>query len=283
MKMKKSFSVLELRVSLYKKYRDMSAKTKPTKKQLFFRQKLELMTRRPDFQEEVRFFRTQFGIPREGFADDKCLEWAKSIISDAKMYAQKDPLRAYAKLQEGKLHTPLNEYENTLRKMLRTFGIRRRWLEAVEYYLLFNKLDAHEVLPKSVEVAFIPDEITGENTLCLRISTDTEQRDILDWWSTIENFQGIIRSQGGLDIQSLLDDAIKKLERIDPVPSVKEQKSKKDRERSNLALEKGRRAYLLKQRGKNYREIAQAVGIAQGQVGTYIKRFKILINEVRLD
>lgn len=282
MKMKQTISLLPMRVGLYEKYLAISQKTKPTKRQHLFRQKLELMTYRNDFQDEVAFFRTHFGIPKLGFSDfASCYKWADNIVDDPKKYADKDPLLAYAKLKEGKVYSPAQQYSEMLRGLLRTFWIKERWFEAVEYYILFNKTDAHELLPKTVVVSFTPDKITGENILSLQIFSDTEQSDILDWWKTIENFQGIAKAHTGLDMQKQKD-TLSSIQR-DVLPAVQKQKSKKVRVRAEVAVDKARTAYFLRKEGKTYEEIRKVIGCMQGQVGTYIKRFQRIVDEVRLD
>lgn len=280
--MKNQFSLLGLRIKQYMEYVEMSDHSKPTKKQKLFAQKLELFTYRDDFQEEVRFLRKRFGIPTTGYSKfDDCLRWSSAIIDEPQEYAKKDTLRAYAKLRERKPTTPFDEYEKMLRELLHTLAIGGRWFEAVEYYLLFNKIDAHEILPKSVVVSFIPDEITGENTLCLKVFADTEQRDILEWWRTIESFQGIIRAQRGLNVLDK-QQALRAMS-IDPIPHVKKQKSKKERGHTEVAVGKARKAYLLRQAGKTHKEIGQMIGCAQGQVGTYIGRYERLVKDAELN
>lgn len=282
MKMKQTMSILLMRVGLYEKYLTLSQKTAPTKRQLLFRQKLELMTYRRDFQDEVIFFRTHFVIPKNGFSDfTSCYEWTENILDDPKNYADRDPLLSYAKLKEGKIFSPAQQYGEMLRGLLRAFWIKERWLEAVEYYILFNKIDAHELLPKTVIVYFSPDKITGENILSLQIFSDTEQSDILDWWKTIENFQGVANAHAGLDIRKHKE-ALSASQQ-DVLPAVQKQKSKKVRVRTDVAIDKARTAYLLRKDGKTYEEIRKVIGCMQGQVGTYIKRFQKIVDEVRLD
>lgn len=282
MKMKQTMPLLLMRVGLYEKYLAISKETKPTKRQLLFRQKLELMSYKSDFQEEISFFRTHFGIPKLGFSDfSACYKWAENIEDDPKKYGKKDPLLVYAKLKDGKVFSPAQQYEEMLYGLLRTLCIAERWLEAVEYYILFNKIDAHELLPKTVIVSFTPDKITGENVLSLRIFSDTEQSDILDWWKTIENFQGIAKAHAGLDVRKQKD-ALTASQR-DVLQTVQKQKSKKVRVRAELAIDKARTAYLLRKEGKTYEEIRKVIGCMQGQVGTYIKRFQRIVDEVRLD
>ena len=151
----------------------------------------------------------------------------------------------------------------------------------IEYYLLFNKTDVHELMPKSVAVTFNPDEITGENTLYLRIGTDTEQRDVENEWKSVAAFQGMVRSQKGFDLNKMSDQ--KKVLKIDPNEAVKKQKTKKDRKHKVVTLEKYKRAYELRGQGKSYKEIAKSLGCAYNEVGGYLKRFKDVIANVKLD
>jgi hypothetical protein len=254
-------SVLAIRVAMYEQYKAMSANTKPTKKQELFRQRLELITYRDEFRGKVSDFRMRFRIPSDGFTDfAECHQWTKKVSA-------KDS----------------TDYEVALRALLASLGIKARWFEATEYYLLFNKIDAHELLPKSVTVKIMSDAITGETNLCLQISSETEQRDILHEWKTIERFQGIVRSQQGLDTINPAQDFLRKLEKIDPMPHVEKQVRGKTKRHDEAALEKSRRAYLLRQDGKSYKEIGKSVGCDQWQVGTYISRFKQLISKVKLD
>lgn len=271
-----------MRMKMYEQYVSLSQKTKPSRRQLLFRQKLELMTHKKDFQEEVSYFRTHFGIPKSGFSDfASSYKWAKSVIDDPKKYANTDPILAYAKLKEGKVYSPSQQYGEMLRGLLRTFWIKERWFEAVEYYILFNKTDVYELLPKTVIVSFSPDKITGENILSLQIFSDTEQGDVLEWWKMIENFQGIANAHAGLDTRKQKDAL--SASRRDVLPVVQKQKSKKVRVRGEIAIDKARKAYLLRKDGKTYEEIRKVIGCTQGQVGTYIKRFQKIVDEVRLD
>lgn len=275
---------LEMRAAMYEQYHALSSKTKPTSKQELFHQRLILMTYRDDFQQEVRYLRKCFGIPEEGFSDFAASrKWAREIIADPREYARKDPLRAYAKLKERKAVSPAGEYGDAFKALLRSFGIHARWDGAVEYYVWFNKVDAHEILPKTVEVHFAPDKMTGENTLYLRISGDTELRDVQEWWSTIESFQGLMRSQRGLDLRNLTEETMLELLRRDPTLDVEKQKSKKERRLLPYSLDKIRRAYQLRAKGETYNEIAKKIRCSQGQVGTYIKRFRDAIQAAKLD
>lgn len=278
-----SLDYLEQRVLMYEQYREMSDRSTPTPRGKWFAQKLELMTYRDDFQDEVRFFRKCFGIPTDGFTDfSSCRKWAKGVSSDPKAYAKKDFLRAYAKLLEHKVASEFGEYEAALRAFMRLLHIRRRWLEAVEYYALFNRIDSHQLLPKSVATSLgTTDAITGESVLHLEIGTETELSDITEWWSTIENYQGFIRSQGRRDVMDA--DYAKAVLSVDPVPHVVKQKRGKERKHLPHSLEKMRKAYELKRAGKNYKEIAEKIKCGQGEVGTYVKRFRDAVTSAELD
>ena len=279
-----SFSYLPLRIALYEGYWKMSQKVKAAKSQELYKQKLELMTYRDDFQTEISFFRKRFDIPVSGFPNFKtCKEWAQklTVFSEPKRSAKEDPLRAYTKLQQGTLLE--SEYEKALAQILSVFEIDERWSEAVEYHLLFNKMDTHEVLPKSVVVRFVADAKTNKPTLCLQITADAEYRDVLEWWGIIQKFQAILRSLKDVDYSKNSSEIAKAVSEIDPVPYVAVQEKKKDRKRFPYAIEKCRRAYLLRQEGKSYNEIGSKIGCAQNEVGTYISRFKEMVSKNRLD
>ena len=284
MNMETQFSFLKLRIGIYEKYKAISLKTKPNAKQKFYGQKFELMTCRDAFQDEIRYLRKRFRVPTEGFADfTSCYKWAAGTIEDPKEYAKQDPLRVYANLQKGKADTPFIDYESALNKALRALRIRERWRETVEYYLLFNKVDAHEILPKSVLLTFTADKITGENNLCLQISTDTKENDIREWWRTIQTYQGIMRSQKGLDLATMDDETWRKLDELDPAPSVSKQRAKKVRKHDVSVFKKYQLAYTLRHEGKSYNEIKKVLHCGQSEVGVYIKHFKDIIKAVELD
>ena len=262
----------------------MSERVKPTKSQELYKQKLELMTYRDDFQTEINFIRKRFGIPDSGFPDFKtCGKWAQEITtsSEPEKSVKKDPMRAYAKLREGTLFS--SEYEKVLSRLMKTLDIDNRWFEAVEYYLLFNKTDAHQMLPKSVVVELLAEPKTNKQKLYLQITADTEQRDIIEWWSTVQKFQGILRSNSEIDYSKSASEILKKIKSIDPVPYVAIQEKKKDRKKSSLTIKKCRDAYLLRSEGKSYNEIKKVIGCAQNEVGMYIGRYKKMIRNNRLD
>lgn len=190
-------------------------------------------------------------------------------------------------MQEGTIELiqsiPANEYEGARVLLMRQFTISERWADTIEYYLLFNKLDVHEVLPKTAQAVSMLDRITGRPYLSLRIGSDTEQRDILEEWASIEAFQGIVYSQRNLDYSNDPGGFLKELDKIDPVSSVEKLKAKKNRGHGAMTLDKYKRVYELRLKKKSYSEIAEAIGCSYYEVGTYLKRFREAINGVELD
>jgi len=273
----------QARVAIYKKFEELSQETKSTRKQDFFRQKLQLMICRDDFQSEAKLLREKCGIPAEGFLDmESCIEWAGIISGQNKLGKKRCSLNE--KIEA--LKAVDSEYIKSFKDLLRNFGIKERWENVVEYYILFDRIDIHELLPKSVEVRIANDEMTGESSLTLKIGCDTELRDILDEWSTVEYYQGIIRAQRGLDLISMTKETRGKLDAIDIGVYVKKQKQKKDRGRDDTIFEKQLRAYELRREGKSYSEIAKEIfgkTSYYDKVGIYIKRIKDAIKSVSLD
>ncbi|MCX6739436.1 MAG: hypothetical protein NT098_05325 [Candidatus Parcubacteria bacterium] len=278
-----SFSFLPLRVALYKKYWEMSQKRKATNSEVLYKQKMELMTYRDGFREEVGVFRKHFGIPSNGFPDFKpCEEWAKEITvnSEPSQMVTRDPLRDYPKAENETLFE--SDYEKDLSRLLKMFEISDRWSGAVEYYLLFNNIDAMEILPKKVIIKMLTDEKTHKPTLCLQITADTEQVDIKEWWRTVQKFQGILRSFEDLDYSDDAREFVKKLN-VNPLPYIEKQEKKKDRKRLPYVFEKYKTAYFLHQSGKSYNEIKKECNCEQSEVGKFIERFKKMIQRNKLD
>ena len=107
----------------------------PDEKYPIFLQKVELMTYKGDFIEEVLGLRRKFDIPKQGFDNfDICFKWAKKITVDTEI-----------------------EYEDRLDILFKHFDIKSRWKNIIEYFILFDDIDAPHLLPRSVEVCIKPD------------------------------------------------------------------------------------------------------------------------------
>lgn len=284
-------SYLSLRVRLYEGYHSFSMRIAATKKQKLLKQKLELMACREDVQAEIKSFREEFSVPLEGFSSfNDGFEWSQNVARsyDPKSYPASGPVNA-SREQGDNLQTfsnsPLEaQYKRKLTEFLRLFEIDDRWSDAVEYYILFNKIDAHEVLPKSVKIQTIPDK-DGRQSLQLLIRDDVEQSDVLAEWPVIEAWQGIVHSQQNLNFNDPAKKLWKELEKIDPNPDWERQKKRKNRGSRTATFESYMLAYRLKREGKSYKEIAKELGFGAdwAKAGIHVKRSKDLIYGIRLD
>ena len=140
------------------------------------------------------------------------------------------------------------------------------------------------MLPDLVRVLLKNDPSTKKSALYLQIWSETEQRDIQDWWSVIEDWQGMYKSQQGISLSGKTsEEIIKEVENSpNPIPFIKKQKSKKDK--TFTMLKKYKQAYDLRTKEKkSYKEIGRIVGCDESHVSVFIKRFKDAVSQNRLD
>lgn len=248
---KKSYVQIPLkdRIETYRLRKNSSEKiVKPTKKQKLYKQKIDLMSFREDFREELDQFRQKHDIPVSGFTDfEDCISWSKKQNRE--------------------------EYDLELNRLLGKFAIAIRWREAIEYFILFNSSEAWLVLPSSVGLKMMQDSETGGMGLFLQIYKDTKVEDIKLSWSSIQMMKGLIKPYD--------EDAPQNMPRF--LTRSRKISNKKDRKLESGSLKLQKKIYELHLEGKSSREIGRIVNRSYDTVNIYLHRFKKELESVRLD
>lgn len=98
----------------------------PDERHPIFLQKVELMIYREGFIKEVFELRDRFGVPKQGFNSfNTCIKWAEKITVETEI-----------------------EYEDWLDILFKHFDVKPRWKNIIEYFILFDDIDAPYLLPR---------------------------------------------------------------------------------------------------------------------------------------
>lgn len=225
------------------------------------KEKLLILFHNPDFIKDINRLRLSLGIPVNGFRKNelqRSINWAKKLYEHRKNK---------------------HKFEKQLKEIIKKFRVGNPWRQAIDYFLLYNDKNADHLIPYPVDIQqiFIDDEIT----LNLRICKDTEISDIERIWPEIKRNQIILGFPGNNQISEAKEDKILVLDRkTKKLWKVKDSPTKKFK--SYKEFERHRKAYEMREAGKAYKEIANALKCPYSLVGTYIQRFKNAIKENEL-
>lgn len=125
------------------------------------------------FLSKIGTMRKNFNIPSKGFNNkEAAIRWANKIYSSSSLK---------------------KSYRKSLSVLLAESKISRRWENAIQSYIAFNKKDIDPIIPPPFEVAIVQDEEgANENRLMLRIFEDTTLDEIKYFWPEIENHKALI-------------------------------------------------------------------------------------------
>jgi len=239
------------RIKLYEKYLQLSSKSLPTKKQLVLEERFIAYSYKAEFQEQVKSLRALHNIPELGFDN---LNHALKVFN-----------------------VPEESYQSDLENALDTLDIDERWLQTIEYYLLYNNIPEHELMPKSVAIKFRPNERSGRQELFIQLFPETQKKDIEIEWNVIKMFISMLELSNDADLNTE-----KSRKKFIENENLKEF-NKLQRKKKRTGLKKKRRAYELRMEGKKYSEIAKIIKCDTDQVSAYILRYKKDIKKATLN
>ncbi|MFA5368938.1 MAG: hypothetical protein WC303_02935 [Candidatus Paceibacterota bacterium] len=187
--------------------------------------------------------RTLFGLPLKNYLDQ--LGWAENLYKNKKTNITK------------------TNFDKKIQSLLYDFHISQRWKKLVECYVISDSVPK-SLIPPALD--FYIDK--NFNSIIIEINRETTLDDIRENWKEIE------KNKHALEVLSetyRTDDGRRIL------------KFKKTKRRVSIKeFKKYKKAFLLKQSGESYKQIAKTLNIHKityFDVGIFINRFKRIIKE----
>jgi len=233
------------------------------------KQKIKLLVNRPDFQKIILVLRKKWNIPKDGFQKQEDIDnWNNKLNFDSDKYLEevlpakkKDMDKAindkntelYFQLRnEFNNNLPRNAFLNDIKKLVHDQRISPRWINGIKRYLLSNNLDNMAIFLGPVIATKVDMELDLE-TISIEINEDTVLDDIKAIW-----------------------------------PEVKERQSellykKRNKNQPMKNFERNKKAYKLKQEGKNLKEIAEILSnkykkdYVYTDAADFIKKYKKIV------
>ncbi len=233
------------------------------------KQKIKLLVNRPDFQKIILVLRKKWNIPKDGFQKQEDIDnWNNKLNFDSDKYLEevlpakkKDMDKAindkntelYFQLRnEFNNNLPRNAFLNDIKKLVHDQRISPRWINGIKRYLLSNNLDNMAIFLGPVIATKVDMELDLE-TISIEINEDTVLDDIKAIWPEVKKRQSEL--------------LYKKRNKNQPMKN----------------FERNKKAYKLKQEGKNLKEIAEILSnkykkdYVYTDAADFIKKYKKIV------
>lgn len=238
-------------------------------------QKFLLLLSRDDFQQDIASLRIKWAIPAEGLGiPANHEEWWRTHDNNADGYEDKnyeanrlEVLAAERRWQAKEISTrqfdnvkaevqrrsPVNAFYYDITQILGKYRLPPRWKDAVQAYLFTNEARYKGTAGVTIQSTFgrdgDPDEIS------LKLDAHTTRQDLIDAWPSIKFH----------------------------LDKLKHKTKAKTQPYDAEVLERNKLAYELRQQGKTYKVIAEALNgtygmeYTYGEIPTMIKNYKKLL------
>jgi hypothetical protein len=189
-----SENFLESAVELIKSGIESSRETQPERSDDIYGQKLQLFTLKEEFQNDLLNIRRKLGIPDHGFEEfNHMSKWAGKILSASEH--QEKLSKEVEEVGDPKPNVAFAKYLNFLTEK---FDIASRWHLTISAYLLFDRIEGHDLLPDPIQIG-MPELSSRErgDYVDIRIHSEATKSDLQDKWKKIKerrSFYAIDRS-----------------------------------------------------------------------------------------
>jgi hypothetical protein len=229
------------------------------------KQKIKVLTNRPDFQKDILFLRNKWKIPKSGLkTEDDYGKWSTKLLEKTDRYYDKNwpnekkkiiDLRERGKYDEAnelknqinKL-APINEFSDNVWFIIINYQLSPRWHEGIKNYLLFNNTEKMGI---PVGTTVLNNWDHGVPIISIQIDKDTTLEDLKRVWSWARKMY-----RGGV------------FHKYQPIKN----------------FDRDKRAYELEKEGKDWEEIAGIIekefndDLDYNEINIAINRYKKRLN-----